>query len=131
MQFAIGATLLSVTGQLLVKKASGTPFQIACGIAISAGLLGLIGLLAGAANTGAFHFEPLVISAGAIFFVANLLWIYAMQKSSNISLVRAVMAGLEIALLAVLAFYIYKQTLTKKQIIGIFLVTAGIAAILV
>ena len=127
---ALSATLLSVTGQLLIKKAVGTPLHIACSIAVTTGLIGLIGLAyLQKTAPGRHRIEPCVVIAGTAFFAANVLWIYALQRSSNMSLVRAAMAGLEIALLAVLAFYLYNQTLTKKQLGGIALVMAGIACI--
>ena len=127
--YAIAASVFSVAGQLLIKKASGSPFQIACGIAISAGLFGLIGLIASLRDPidKQWNVEVCVGLTGALFFMANIAWITAIQKSNNISLVRCVIGGIEFALLTALAYLLFKQSLSKKQVGGILLVVVGIA----
>jgi drug/metabolite transporter (DMT)-like permease len=129
--FAVASTVLNVAGQLLIKKSGGTPMQITCGIAVSAGVLGLLGLLF-MHNSSDLHINIDICSilTGICFFSANLFWIYAIQRSTNISLVRAIMGAVEITLLAVLAYFIYHQTLTIKQIIGLVLVMIGVACMI-
>jgi len=45
----------------------------------------------------------------------------------NLSLVRGIMAGGEIVIIAILAYLVYRQKLTQKQVVGIALIVVGIA----
>lgn len=86
-------------------------------------------LLKKSANTenGSFlkqYFNIKVISAYAIFFLATFLSIYA-YKVIPVTL-GAILGTLEYGLVALLSFIFFKEKLTKKQILGIVLIIAGI-----
>jgi len=127
--FTLAATVLSTAGQLLVKGSSGSPLLLACILGMTTGTLGLIGTLMNAkeARTIAPRSAGAVVLAGAIFFAANVLWLHAIQRTPNLSLVRGIMAGGEIVIIAILAYLVYRQKLTQKQVVGIALIVVGIA----
>ena len=65
-----------------------------------------------------------VISAYAIFFIASFLSVYA-YKVIPVTL-GAILGTLEYGLVAILGYVFFKEKLTKKQILGILLIIAGI-----
>ena len=65
-----------------------------------------------------------VISAYTIFFIASFLSVYA-YKVSPVTL-GAILGTLEYGLVAILSYVFFKEKLTKKQILGILLIIAGI-----
>lgn len=70
------------------------------------------------------YFNSKVISAYAIFFFATFLSIYA-YKVIPVTL-GAILGTLEYSLVALLSYIFFKERLTKKQILGIVLIVAGI-----
>ncbi|MBQ3445118.1 EamA family transporter [Candidatus Saccharibacteria bacterium] len=65
-----------------------------------------------------------VISAYGIFFLASFLSVYA-YKVIPVTL-GAILGTLEYGLVAILSYVFFKEKLTKKQILGILLIIAGI-----
>lgn len=127
--FTLAATVLATAGQLVIKGATGSPLLLACILGMTTGSFGLLGLVTNVEKARALPPRSIaaVVIAGTIFFVANILWLHAIQRTPNLALVRGIMAGTEIVILAVLAYLVYRQKLTKKQFAGIALIAAGIA----
>ena len=134
----LSATLFFVLGQVLIKKSTTSSLHTAYLFSISIGLFGLIGLILSStifkpaslnlkfSSTFAL-FAPIL--AGALFFFGNLLWIQAIHLAPNISHVRIVMAGLETVLLAIIAYYVFHQSVTQTQLVGMALIGCGIALV--
>lgn len=56
------------------------------------------------------------IFAGCSFTIGNIIWISSIKRAPNIAIVRVLMAGLEIAALAMVSFILFKNTLSWYQI---------------
>ena len=136
----LSATLFFVLGQVLIKKSTTSSLHTAYLFSISIGLFGLIGLILSstifkptALNSKSSSGSTLTllapILAGALFFFGNLLWIQAIHLAPNISHVRIVMAGLETALLALVAYYLFHQSVTQTQLVGMALIVCGIVLV--
>ena len=54
---------------------------------------------------------------GLTFFIGNTLWIKAIKNATNIGLVRMLMAGVEIALLLLVALILFKKQISLKTIL--------------
>ena len=135
LPLTLSATLFFVLGQVLIKKSTTSSLHTAYLFSISIGLFGLIGLI-----LSSTIFKPTALSfkssstvapilAGALFFFGNLLWIQAIHLAPNISHVRIVMAGLETVLLAMIAYYVFHQSVTQTQLVGMALIGCGIALV--
>ena len=137
LPLTLSATLFFVLGQVLIKKSTTSSLHTAYLFSISIGLLGLIGLILSSTifkpSSLTLNFKPsstiAPILAGALFFFGNLLWIQAIHLAPNISHVRIVMAGLETALLAMIAYYVFHQSVTQTQLVGMALIGCGIALV--
>ena len=136
LPLTLSATLFFVLGQLLIKKSTTSSLHTAYLFSISIGLFGLIGLILSSTifKPTSLNFKSsssilTPILAGALFFFGNLLWIQAIHLAPNISHVRIVMAGLETVLLAIIAYYVFHQSVTQTQLVGMALIGCGIALV--
>ena len=136
LPLTLSATLFFVLGQVLIKKSTTSSLHTAYLFSISIGLFGLIGLILSSTifKPTALNFKSsstilAPILAGALFFFGNLLWIQAIHLAPNISHVRIVMAGLETVLLAIIAYYVFHQSVTRTQLVGMALIGCGIALV--
>jgi len=134
----LSATIFFVLGQVLIKKSTTSSLHTAYLFSISIGLFGLIGLILSSTifKPTALNFKSsstltlfAPILAGALFFFGNLLWIQAIHLAPNISHVRILMAGLETVLLAIIAYYVFHQSVTQTQLVGMALIGCGIALV--
>ena len=135
LPLTLSATLFFVLGQVLIKKSTTSSLHTVYLFSISIGLFGLIGLILFSTifKPASLNFKSgstaAPILAGALFFFGNLLWIQAIHLAPNISHVRILMAGLETVLLAIIAYYVFHQSVTQTQLVGMALIGCGIALV--
>lgn len=121
--FVIISTIFFVAGQVLLKLTT-TDATSASVIFMMA--MGATALLYGVTmKREAFLVDKktltLITMAGVAFFIGNFLWIKAIKNVDNIGFVRILMAGLEIALLLLVALLIFKKKTSLKVIVLTFI----------
>ena len=64
--------------------------------------------------------------AGIVFFFGNMFWIFSIKNAPSLSIIRSVMAGGETLLLLLVGYFLFKQTLTIQDVIGIVFILFGV-----
>jgi len=134
--WALGTTIASVLhsfGQVFLKATSNDPMVVLAYFSITSGSLSAIWLAymyliakSGAKRTEAFDVPMPAIYAGIFFFFGNLWWIYSLQNAPSVSAARMMMTGIEVVVLAILGYYLFKQQLNWVSLVGIALIFAGV-----
>jgi hypothetical protein len=125
------ATVLFVAGQTCVRFSGLSTRSTAALFMVTMGIAAAIAWLATAswgrnvtAAAAATRTAPLLllaaaatpaVAAGFLFAGGNALWVWAIHDAPNIALIRVLMAGLEIAALAVVAALVFGQMISWKQ----------------
>lgn len=121
--FVIISTIFFVAGQVLLKLTTTDATSASVIFMMTMGATALVyGITM---KREAFQIDKKMLSliamAGVAFFIGNFLWIKAIKNADNIGFVRILMAGLEIALLLLVALIIFKKKTSLKVIIITFI----------
>lgn len=76
-------------------------------------------------------FKKFIPSMATIFVIIASYFFFALslQYGLNIGIGYAIWAGVGVVLVAVLGFIFFKETLTKVQIVGVFIIIVGVFAL--
>jgi drug/metabolite transporter (DMT)-like permease len=126
--FIFYSIILFVIGQIFLKYDSKNDSLINLSyFTITMGFFGLIYILYHKyylKEKIKIHYYSII--AGLVFFFGNLFWIKSIKNSPSLSNVRILMAGGETLLLLIVGYILFQQSISFKQILGIFLILSGI-----
>jgi multidrug transporter EmrE-like cation transporter len=111
------AILFAVSGQLLLKKGMMSLGQIDFTLAGMAGLFLNI-------------FQNIYLFFGLIFFgLSFLTWLYVISRI-QLNIAYVIVTGLNLSLVTIFSYLLYKESLSAIQIVGFLLVLGGAGLLL-
>jgi drug/metabolite transporter (DMT)-like permease len=119
--YVLISTIFFVAGQTLIKMSTADALDASILFMTSIGATALLYGLCFKKDAFSLPTTDLkttlwIALAGAAFFIGNILWIKAIKTVDNFGFVRILMAGLEIALLLIVALLIFKEKTSWKVI---------------
>ena len=126
--FIFISIIFFVLGQIFLKYDSNDAVISACYFTISMGITGFLVLLYILQNNKNVVNNQILFSllAGIVFFFGNMFWIFSIKNAPSLSIIRTFMAGGETLLLFLVGYFLFKQTLTIQDVIGIIFILFGV-----